>query len=141
MRLKRETQGAFCKNQNRKSMKIHVICTVLECDIELRITCLRSFPSHGHCCYIPIKPDKSYYFLWPFAKFSCKSCLEKQHQPSIPSRQVFTIYFSWYWLRPGEISSGWLLLSWMTSTTDQIGREPVRTCLRWHPCFMRCTVL
>ena len=35
MRLKRETQGAFCvlnanaKSQTRKSMKINVICTVL----------------------------------------------------------------------------------------------------------------
>ena len=37
MRLKRETQGAFCvlnanaKSQTRKSMKINVICTVGSC--------------------------------------------------------------------------------------------------------------
>ena len=36
MRLKRETQGAFCvlnanaKSQTRKSMKINVICTVYQ---------------------------------------------------------------------------------------------------------------
>ena len=36
MRLKRETQGAFCvlnanpKSQTRKSMKINVICTVVD---------------------------------------------------------------------------------------------------------------
>ena len=38
MRLKRETQGAFCvlnanaKSQTRKSMKINVICTVANDD-------------------------------------------------------------------------------------------------------------
>ena len=41
MRLKRETQGAFCvlnanvKSQMRKSMKINVICTVRTCNLHL----------------------------------------------------------------------------------------------------------
>ena len=44
LRLKRETQGAFCvlnanaKSQTRKSMKINVICTVVALSYEAMVT-------------------------------------------------------------------------------------------------------
>ena len=58
MRLKRETQGAFCvlnanaKSQTRKSMKINVICTVSSYDIMFSdVFVIASVFLHIDCIY------------------------------------------------------------------------------------------
>ena len=84
MRLKRETQGAFCvlnanaKSQTRKSMKINVICTVVASSIVLGTFNELINAPHGNgarysLCYLFVVWD--IYKLFKPLSFSILFCL------------------------------------------------------------------